>query len=158
VQGTQSRQGNQPSALLHCLSRLNSDVWVQVLLPKLVEQRSAEAVALTCSQLRDLCYSSIQSIDLRRLFQGVDHRHIESWMQGLPLHFPNCTAVSLELRSEASYHTVLFILPALARWVNILLEVVLGLPVLWPLRDEYDFRAFAGMRSWLCCVHTAKLW
>lgn len=105
----------QHSALLHCLSQLNSDAWVQVLLPTLVEQGSAAEVALTCSQLRDLCFSSRQSIDLGDLYDSPSFGELGSWMQGLPLHFPNCTTVSFKLGSEGSYHTIPYLLPALAR-------------------------------------------
>jgi hypothetical protein len=109
--------GTQSSALLDCLSQLNSDVWAQVLLPKLVEQGSAAAVSLTCSQLRDLCFNSIDRItmDLPDLVLGAQFSYLESWMQGAPLHFPNCTAVSLKLGTEESYHTMPYILTALAR-------------------------------------------
>jgi hypothetical protein len=107
----------QASALLHCLSQLNSDVWAQVLLPKLVEQGSAAAVALTCSQLRDLCYNSRQEIKVRlsHMVASVGLSHLESCMQGVPAHFPNCTSVSLVLSGEQSYHAMPYTLPALAR-------------------------------------------
>jgi hypothetical protein len=52
------------ATLLRCLSRLDVDTWAQVLLPKLIAQGSARAVALTCSQLRDLCFGAVQHIDL----------------------------------------------------------------------------------------------
>jgi hypothetical protein len=44
------------SALLRCLSSLDVHAWGQVLLPKLIAQGSAQAVASTCSQLRDLTF------------------------------------------------------------------------------------------------------
>jgi hypothetical protein len=109
--------GKQPSALLHCLSQLNSDVWEQVVLPKLIEHGSAAAVALSCSQLRDLCYSSRQSLNLGRLLDRTDPWCLRSLVQILSLHFPNCLEVSLELPSALSYQNMPYLLPALARWV-----------------------------------------
>jgi hypothetical protein len=105
----------QPSALLQCLSQLNADTWAQVLLLKLVEQGSAADVALTCSQLRDLCYSSRQSINLGALLDSSEPSKLKSVISGLPLHFPNCSAVSFQLDSDKSYHTMPYLLPALAR-------------------------------------------
>jgi hypothetical protein len=107
----------QHSALLDCLSQLNSDAWAQVLLPKLVEQGSGSAAALTCRQLRDLCFSSRQSITLQGVLESAPPSDLELWMQTLPTHFPNCTTVSLVLTSDCTYHTMPLLLPALARWV-----------------------------------------
>jgi hypothetical protein len=105
----------QPSALLHCLSQLNTDAWAQVLLPKLIEQGSAANVALTCSQLRELCYSSRQCINLGAFLDSSEPSSLKSVVSGLPMHFPYCSAVSLRLGSDKSYHTMPYLLPALAQ-------------------------------------------
>jgi hypothetical protein len=55
------------SALLRCLSQLNDDVLEAYLLPKLIEQESVGAAALTCSQLRRLCQHSIQHLNMFKL-------------------------------------------------------------------------------------------
>jgi hypothetical protein len=116
VQDTPSAasSGPQPSALLHCLSQLNTDAWAQVLLPKLVDQGSAAAVALSCSQLRDLCYSSRQSLKLGALLDSTDSWGLRSELQNLPANFPNCSSVSLELKSDTCYNSMPCVLPALA--------------------------------------------
>lgn len=93
------------------------DTWAQVLLPKLIEQGSAADLALTCSQLRDLCYSSSQSIDLGPLPDSTGPSNLKLWVRDLPVHFPNCSTVLVGLRSDSSYHCMPYILPALARWV-----------------------------------------
>jgi hypothetical protein len=108
---------SQASALLRCLSQLNTGTWAQVLLPKLVEQRSAADVALSCSQLRDLCYSSRQSLNLGALLYSTDPWSLRAQVQTLPLHFPNCSAVSLDFTSNNCHHTMPCLLPELARWV-----------------------------------------
>jgi hypothetical protein len=105
----------QPSALLQCLSQLNADTWAQVLLPKLVEQGSAADVALTCSQLRDLCYSIRRSINLGALLDSSEPSRLKSVVSGLPVRYPDCSAVSLQLKSVKSYHMTPYVLPALAR-------------------------------------------
>lgn len=59
-------KAREGSPLLSCLSQLNDDVFTSYLLPKLIEQGSAGAVALTCSQARRLCQDSIQHLDLTK--------------------------------------------------------------------------------------------
>ena len=64
------------SALLSCLSRLDfqlNDVLTAHLLPKLIEQGSAGAVRLTCSQLHSLLQPSIQHLNLTKGQQDADH-------------------------------------------------------------------------------------
>jgi hypothetical protein len=78
------------------------------LLPKLVEQGSAGAVALTCSQLRELCNDSVQHLDLTKQLLPIGKAGQKSKQQQYdnPCHsarhawqvadaFPNCTSVNL---------------------------------------------------------------
>jgi hypothetical protein len=104
------------SALLRCLSSLDVDTWAQVLLPKLVAQGSAGAVALTCSQLRDLCFGAVQHINLSSV-RDSELSDVEYWTQSIHQHFNNVTTVRLLVIDDASYHTAPYLLPALARWV-----------------------------------------
>lgn len=124
VQDTPSAasSGQQPSALLHCLSQLNADTWAQVLLPKLVQQGSAAHVALACCQLRDLCFSSRHSLKLGALLDSSEPLSLGRQLQNLPEHFPNCTAVSLELKSYKGFNTMPWLLTELAWWVLCALE------------------------------------
>lgn len=111
------QEGPQPSAFLRCLAQLNVDTWAEVLLPKLRDQGSATAVALTCSTLRDLCYSSVHRLDLIDLVQqgSCDFSTIEECMRTVPHHFSNCKVVALTLDIETMYHIVPYLLPALAK-------------------------------------------
>jgi len=106
---------SEHSPLLHCLQQLNDDAWTEVLLPKLIEQGSAAGVALTCSQLRDLCNHNVETIDLKSLAAEEDVRDLESWLQPLPAHYPNCKSAELSLQRDISYVGMSYILPALAR-------------------------------------------
>ncbi len=101
------------SALLHCLSSLDVDAWAQVLLPKLVDQGPAGDVALTCSQLRDLCFGAVQDIDLSSLHNSSDTSAVGDWAHSIPQHFKNVTSV--QLHEEPSYHITAFLLPALSK-------------------------------------------
>jgi hypothetical protein len=58
--------GSSVSPLLRCMDQLDMDTLVQVLLPKLMQQGSAHSVAVTCSRLRDLCYSSVEALQLKQ--------------------------------------------------------------------------------------------
>jgi hypothetical protein len=97
--------------------QLSDGPWAQLLLPKLIRQGSAAAVALTCSQMRDLCYSSRQSVNLGRLLERTAYEpsNLMSWVQSLPAHFPNCSTVSFEIGQTNGFHGIPYILPALAR-------------------------------------------
>jgi hypothetical protein len=111
------------SALLRCLSRLDVDTWAHVLLPKLIGQGSAQDVALTCSQLRDLCFGAVQHIDLSSV-QDDEHGALDDWVLSLSQHFKSITSVQLSLNDEGSYHTVPYLLSELARCVALLQETM----------------------------------
>jgi hypothetical protein len=83
------------SLLLRCISKLNDEVLSTYLLPKLVEQGSAAAVALTCSQLRKLCQVSTQHLDLSQQLQQDDPCHNPKLAKQLVTAFPNCTSLKL---------------------------------------------------------------
>ena len=103
----------QDMSLLSCLSSLGVDTWAQVLLPKLIAHGSAQAVASTCSQLRDLCFGSVQHIDLSSVQESSDTSKMEYWVQPIPQHFKNITSVQLSFDEETSYHSMAYLLPAL---------------------------------------------
>jgi hypothetical protein len=63
---------SQQSALLQCQAQLDSDTWVEVLQPKLIDNGSAGNVALTCTQLRTLCHGSRQQLKLHTLHSHDD--------------------------------------------------------------------------------------
>lgn len=78
--------------LLRCLSSLDVDTWAQVLLPKLVDQGSAQNVTLTCSQLRDLCFGAVQQINLSSV-RDNELSDVEDWTQNIHQHFQYVTTV-----------------------------------------------------------------
>jgi len=107
------------SPLLHCLQQLNDDVWAQVLLPKLIANKSAHAVALTCTQLRSLCQRSHQQLDLTGLAsEGTDTVSVKAYTETLAQHFPSCNAVKLLLSHSHGYVVTPCILEALSRQVH----------------------------------------
>jgi hypothetical protein len=92
------------SALLRCLSQLNDDVLTAYLLPKVVEQESAGAVALTCSQLRRLCELSTHHLKLSRAkqLQDADNPcHSAKLARQLVAAFPNCTSLHFSWASNS---------------------------------------------------------
>jgi hypothetical protein len=101
AQGVQTRSAAaaearsvQQSPFLRCLSQLNDDVLQAFLLPKLVQQGSAGAVALSCSQLRRLCQHNVQHLDLTKQLHDVDNLcHSPELARQLVTAFPNCTSV-----------------------------------------------------------------
>lgn len=113
AQGALQENQGQWSAFLRCLSQLNDDAWAQALLPKLISQGSAQAVAGTCSQLRDLCFRGVRSLDLSSLQDSSDTSNLEAWVQTIPSHFKHVTTVDLAFCEEPSYHTAAYLLPAL---------------------------------------------
>ena len=103
----------QDMNLLRCLSSLGVDTWAQVLLPKLIADKSALAAASTCRQLRDLCFGSVRHINLSTVQDSGDTSKVEYWMQPIPQHFKNITSVQLLFHEETSYHIMTYLLPAL---------------------------------------------
>jgi hypothetical protein len=104
------------SPLLQCLEKLDDDVWAQVFLPKLQQQGSAGAVALSCTQLRRLCQHSIDTLNL------VDMPSSSTSTQQLACHaaaaatnFPNCMTVYLSAHDETCYWQLPVVLPLLGR-------------------------------------------
>lgn len=100
--------------LLQC----HPDVWAQVLLPKLVAQGSAGSVALTCSRLRDVCYSSVQQLNVVVVHESMlayTFRTVRSWGLSLQAHFPGCTSISVGLGCAFDCGFVIQLIPGLAR-------------------------------------------
>ena len=66
-------------------------------MPKLLDQGSAPDVALTCTQLRSLCYHSVQHLDFYRrerdACEGEDPACSYADGKKLEAHFPNCRSI-----------------------------------------------------------------
>ena len=104
---------SQQSPLLRCLAQLNDDVLTAHLLPKLVEQGSAGAVVLACSQLRRLLQPSIQHLDLTKQLQE-DPCHSPVLARQLLAAFPNCTSLNFAWASSSMPNIYRSISPLLA--------------------------------------------
>lgn len=89
---------------LRFLSHLDGPTWAYVLLSKLIDQGSAGAVALTCSQLRKLCQEEIQHVDLVSI---CGSRETASSVVKLPERFPNVT--SLQVQHKRTTISTLFL-------------------------------------------------
>ena len=101
------------------LDQLHDDIWAQVLLPKLVAERSAASVALSCRQLAALCHRLTQHLDLTSLAKSKDGNRVAAHTDALPQHFPGCCSVSLGLQDDSSSRVVTAcVVPALARQVR----------------------------------------
>jgi hypothetical protein len=89
---------------LWCLSQLNDDVFASYMLPKLIEQGSAAAVALTCSKLRRLCQSSTQHLDLSaQTLAGAPQDspcNNQALAKQLVASFPHCTSLKVAWHSS----------------------------------------------------------
>lgn len=107
------------SPFLHCLSKLNDDNWADILLPVLIQQRSAANLARSCTKLRDLCYSSTKKLNLSSLSAIADPSTLQDRAQLLPKHFKNCKCAQLCLRHSEDHSMMQFLLPELARYVCI---------------------------------------
>jgi hypothetical protein len=113
-----SASSSSQSALLQCLSQLNSDTWAEALLPKLVDNGSAGNVALTCAQLRTLCHGSRQQLNLRSLHSHEDPCQVLDWTAGLADRFSYCSCVELSVSKDEDLHGFTYMASALARWVG----------------------------------------
>lgn len=121
LQAAAAAQANSGPALLRCIDQLNPDTWAQVLLPKLAAQGSASSVALTCTTLRDLCYSSVQELQLKAVPDAVlpiTVATVQRWADSLAAHFPSCTSISVGVGCAADCELTGHLMPALARWVS----------------------------------------
>lgn len=87
--------------LLCCLSQLNDDVFSSYLLPKLIEQGSAGAVAFTCSQLRRLCQSSTQHLDLSAQPLHDSPCNNPALAKQLVAAFPQCSSLKVAWHSSS---------------------------------------------------------
>jgi hypothetical protein len=92
------------------------DTLVQVLLPKLLQQGSAHSVALTCSRLRDLCYSSVETLQLKAVPGCIpDAAAVKTWGQNLSAHFPSCQSITVAVGCAADCQLTGHIVSELAR-------------------------------------------
>lgn len=102
------------SALIRCLQQLDDDVWAEVLLPKLVKDKSAAAVAASCSTLRKLCHGSVRKLNL--IAVGCSSAMTgRRQFAALHQHFPDCTTVKVALSGDSSYLIAPAILEGLSR-------------------------------------------
>jgi hypothetical protein len=103
VQAAPAAAGSvQQSHLLRCLSQLNNDVLASYLLPKLVQQGSARAVALSSSHMRRLCQHNTQHLDLSKQLQGgYSPCHNPELARQLVAAFPNCTSLDFAWASSS---------------------------------------------------------
>jgi hypothetical protein len=99
VQVSAAAGGQSP--LLRCLPQLNDDVFASYLLPKLIEQGSVGAMALTCSQLRRLCQSSTQHLDLSAQPLQDSPCDNPALAQQLIAAFPHCTSLKVAWDSSS---------------------------------------------------------
>jgi hypothetical protein len=113
----QAHERRPRSAFLKFLKQLNDDAWSQVLLPQLKSRGCVAAVALTCSQLRDLCYSTVANVDLRALHSIRDPLVLGRYTQNLGAHFPTCNSIKLRVQEAENYHCMPYVLPSLRRYV-----------------------------------------
>lgn len=88
------------------------------LLPLLIADGSAAAVALTCSSLRRLVHGSRQRLDLTSLSRHDDPNQVAAWAAEAAQHFPACTAVKCAVLQDSDFLLVQNIMPALARQVK----------------------------------------
>lgn len=116
IQDHEANSGS--SAFLNFLTQLSDDAWSQVLLPQLQARGCVAAVALTCSQLRDLCYSTVAQVDLQTLHSIKDPLVLGRYTQNLGAHFPTCSSVELFLQEAGNYHCMPYVLPSLRRCVD----------------------------------------
>jgi hypothetical protein len=91
------------SPLLCCLSQLNDDVFTSYLLPKLIEQGSAGAVALTCRHLCELCQDSVQHLDLTKQLPHGNPCLDPELARQLVAAFSSCTSLEVTWQSHSCY-------------------------------------------------------
>jgi hypothetical protein len=115
------------SALLRCLERLNHDVWADVLLPKLIADQTAGAVAASCSALRRLCHGSVRKLNLTPLGSSSSAAiTVQQHLAKLHQHFSDCSTVKMAMVQESSYLIAPAIVEGLSRQVGLWLESVLS--------------------------------
>lgn len=104
------------SPLLQCLEQVNDDVWEQILLPKLRQQGSAGAVALSCTQLRRLCQHSIETLNLTNMTSSsTNAQQLACHAAAVATHFPKCRRVFLCARDDICCWQLQVVLPLLGR-------------------------------------------
>jgi hypothetical protein len=114
VQAAAPAAAREESPLLRCLSQLNDDEFTSYLLPKLIEQGSAAAVARTCSQLCELCQDSVQHLDLTKNLQNRNPCIEPQLANQLIIAFTNCTSLDLTWPSFSIHDVYKNISPLLA--------------------------------------------
>lgn len=85
------------SALVDCFLQLGADTLSQVLLPLLIEDGAAGELALTCSEVKDLCYKGVQKLDLSGLMGVRNPQDLQDWTRDIYCYFPGCTCIQLFL-------------------------------------------------------------
>lgn len=103
------------SLLLQCLSKLDDDAWVEVLLPFLMANGSATVLTQTCTQLRDKVFRAVWGVALANLDLIPATSSAADWVAPLPKHFVNCKSMALPIRQEQDFSKFQHTLPAISR-------------------------------------------
>lgn len=110
--------GTGCSDLLRCLGQLNDYVWAEVLLPKLIADKTAGAVAVSCSSLRRLCHGSVRKLNLTALGNSSSTAiTVQHHLAALHQHFPECSSVKVSLVLDSSYLMAPAVVEGLSRQV-----------------------------------------
>jgi hypothetical protein len=98
--------------------QLNDDVWAQVLLPKLIADQAAGAVAASCSSLRKLCHGTVRKLNLKAFGSTCSNAiTVQHHLAALHQHFPDCSTVKMALGTDSSYLLAPAIVEGLSRQV-----------------------------------------
>lgn len=89
-----------------------------MLLPQLHAHGCVPKVALTCIQLWELCYSSVEQLNLGEITQVVATSTAKQRMQSLAGRLPSCSSVRMALKEYSSYHYMPYTLFALRRYAK----------------------------------------
>ena len=105
------------SRFLNCMEKLDSDIWADVLLPMLRKNKSAAAVAASCSTLRKLCQGAVRHLIFTPATRSGDLATVKRNVAALHQHFSALKGVGIALARDDLYVLAPAIMEGLSRQV-----------------------------------------
>jgi hypothetical protein len=153
------------SRFVHCMKKLNADIWADVLLPMLRKDKSAAAVAASCSTLRKLCQGAVRHLIFTPAARSGDLATVKRNVAALHQHFSALKGVGIALARDDLYVLAPAIMEGLSRqvwqWHMIKHEQLSGLHGRWQVAlSLLHSRSVSvpALGDAVCCLHDMLLY
>jgi hypothetical protein len=140
------------------MEKLDSDIWADVLLPMLRKNKSAAAVAASCSTLRKLCQGAVRHLIFTPATRSGDLATVKRNVAALHQHFSALKGVGIALARDDVYVLAPAIMEGLSRQVRQFGKSRAAVRLIWQVAggsvpvQQYQCQLQSAACIICCCV------